>query len=78
MPKEDFFDSKGDLGYLAYAPGVFDFREAVIEIGKWKSRQGKFGLAQYIPVSALPDLLILVQRAIEKFPPKPQTKGWRK
>ncbi len=74
MPKEQFFDSEGSLGYSIYPSGSFRKNERVAVFGRWKAFGSKFDLSPYIPVEELPDLLILVQKALEQFPQKSQTR----
>ncbi len=78
MPKELFTDSEIDVGYLVYPGGSHRKSDPVAVFGRWKAYGKKYDLSPHIPVEELPDLLILVQRAVEKYSPKPKTKAKRK
>ena len=78
MPKEQSCDTEGALGYSIYPSGSFRKGDRVAVFGRWKAYGKKYDLSPHIPVEELPDLLILVQRAVEKYSPKPKTKAKRK
>ena len=78
MPKEDYYESLGEVTCLVFPKGgPIDYSPSFV-LGKWKERDPKMGVSMFIPVRALPDALILVQNALKKFPPQPQAKAGRK
>lgn len=77
MPKEESSDTEGALGFSVYPAGSFRKSDRVAVFGRWKAYGTKFDLSPHIPVEELPDLLILVQRAVEKYSQTPKTKAKR-
>ncbi|MBL8820383.1 MAG: hypothetical protein JNL58_30445 [Planctomyces sp.] len=78
MPKELFSDSECDVGYQVYPGGGRHKGREVAVFVRWNKREDGFASSRFIPVEELPDLLILVQRAVEKYSQTPKTKAKRK